>query len=1178
MQEADMRWRIIDSYFETFGLARAQFQGYHHFMGDLLEHIVRESSDITIVSPERKQKHVIQFGDVQIMYPNIKEASGNIHDIFPFEARERRMTYANPVVVNIRHTVTHYFSDEMERVVQTNVYEKMQVPLLHMPCMVKSKYCTLSKSKLRGTTHYKECPYDSGGYFVVNGNNKVLQSQLKLRVNKPYVFNGKGPTKFKYFCETRSCHETKWRSTSTLKVGITYNPGTMPEIFVMVPFVARGASPLEIPLVAMFVILGIDTPGEMMRYIFPSPDAGIEKEIIRETISPMLNNPMGKMSRDEIIKWIGMEGTKEKTHEKRLRYVLHIIFNEFLPHLGMQDDEITRTKKAFFVGMIVRKLVSVFHGIEAPDDRDDNANKRLDGPGPLLAILFRQLYRNTLKHSKAQLEKAIRAGKFVQVENFINDRRMTAGINYHFGTGNWSMTKGVNTGVVQVLNMMSCVARLSHLERHAIPINREGKASTPRMLHPTDWGIACPAETPEGGGCGLIKNKALLMHVTVGANTRTVTTTLLRLPGVEKFERLKDRGTPVFVNGNIVAYCSRPDALVARIREMRRTHNVTFELGVIRKKRGVFVTTDGGNCKQPLLRVSSLEALPHILRTTAKSDLWNELFYKGHIEYLGKEEEMSNECCVAVYAVDILSKPAGYYTHVELDPTVIFGVTALLIPFPDRNQAPRVMYQASMGKQSICMPGLNYRYMMDMHTYVLDQIAKPLVSTRIARIPAIGNLPTGLNATVAILCYSGFNQEDSILLSKSAVERGLGRVTYFRAYKDEVSSRNTEEEQFERPPDDSIGIKNANYTTIQDDGLPLVGQWMEAGDVIIGKTMTTTELTDEGVQVLRKRDRSTVLKKNEMGWVDSVMTERNKDGKPLVCVKLRSVRKPQVGDKFASRHGQKGTVGMVVPDEDMPFTSTGIRPDIIMNPHAVPSRMTIGHLMETLLGKACAMEGEYGDGTAFRQVKDGKGGYRKITVEDISNELDKNGMQRQGYEQMYCGYTGEPMKGLVFIGPTYYQRLRHMVKDKVHSRARGPVTTLVRQPMEGRSRQGGLRFGEMERDALLSHGSSRFVQDRLMDNSDKYIAPVCNKCGLFAHPAHSNRFGKSVAGRRPYCKACDSYDVHMIKLPYAFKVMVQELMGLQIAPRLRLQESGEAVEPRRRILRTKKKKFNKSVV
>ncbi|KAJ2625013.1 DNA-dependent RNA polymerase II, partial [Coemansia sp. RSA 1694] len=452
--------------------------------------------------------------------------------------------------------------------------------------------------------------------------------------------------------------------------------------------------------------------------------------------------------------------------------------------------------------------------------------------------------------------------------------------------------------------------------------------------------------------------------------------------------------------------------------------------------------------------------------------------------------------------------------------------------------SPRNTYQSAMGKQAMGIMLTNYQLRMDTLTNILYYPQKPLATTRAMDYLKFRDLPAGQNAIVGIMCYGGYNQEDSVIMNQSSIDRGLFRSLYFRTYQDEEDRQGMKDMgTFEKPtPETTLRVKLGTNEKLDEDGLIAPGTRVTGDDIIIGKTTAIPADSLELGQRTKnhtKINASKVLRSTERGIVDQVMLTTNEGGYNFVKVRIRSTRVPQMGDKFASRHGQKGTIGITYRTEDMPFSAEGVVPDIIINPHAIPSRMTIGHLVECLLSKLSTLIGSEGDATPFTDV----------TVEAISRELLERGYQPRGFEVMYNGHTGRKLAAQVFLGPTYYQRLKHMVDDKIHSRARGPLQILTRQPVEGRARDGGLRFGEMERDVMIAHGVAQFLKERLFDVSDAYRVHVCDLCGLMVVASlKKNQFE---------CRACNNKTrISQVHIPYACKLLFQELMSMNIAPRL----------------------------
>ena len=450
----------------------------------------------------------------------------------------------------------------------------------------------------------------------------------------------------------------------------------------------------------------------------------------------------------------------------------------------------------------------------------------------------------------------------------------------------------------------------------------------------------------------------------------------------------------------------------------------------------------------------------------------------------------------------------------------------------------------AMGKQAMGVYATNYDKRMDKTAYVLNYPTRPLVDTRLMNFIHLNNIPSGCQIHVAIMTHTGYNQEDSVLINRASLDRGLFMATIYHTEKDE--DKNIIRDEIIRCKPDKTktkGIKFGNYDKLNGQGFIPENERVENRDVIIAKIIPIKENRNDPTKIIKYEDQSKTFRTTEETYIDKNYTGRNGDGYNFAKVRVRILRKPVMGDKISSRHGQKGTLGNIIPEEDMPFTKDGLRPDIIINPHAIPSRMTIAQLKETLLGKVLIELGMFGDGTSFGN----------LDVKTISKELQKLGYESYGNELLYNGLTGEQLETNIFLGPVFYQRLKHMVNDKQHSRSIGPMVNLTRQPAEGRSRDGGFRIGEMERDVMIAHGMSRFCRERLYDVSDKYSVHVCKKCGLIAsyNDGNNNRMYASADFTIHLCKTCgNNTDFAKVEVPYAYKLMAQELQTINIVPRI----------------------------
>jgi DNA-directed RNA polymerase beta subunit len=656
--------------------------------------------------------------------------------------------------------------------------------------------------------------------------------------------------------------------------------------------------------------------------------------------------------------------------------------------------------------------------------------------------------------------------------------------------------------------------------------------------------------TPEGQSVGVVKNLSYMSHITIYSNSLPLYEYVApyitpledgTLSSGELFNKVK-----VFINGAWIGTTENAIELYEMLKDKKYKGIINIYTSIIFDYvlKEIRVCNDGGRLTRPLLRVKNNNILltyPIIDQLKNGELNWNHLLTSSSIEnsvieYIDPEEQ--SWAMISTKPKHIIQQTENEhykYTHCEIHPSAIFGILASCIPFPEHNQSPRNTYQCAQGKQAMGVFATNYENRMDKTAYVLNYPARPLVDTRLMNMIDLNKIPSGCNVIVAIMTHTGYNQEDSLLFNKGSVDRGLFVTTIYHTEKDEDKQKINGDEEIRCKPDPTKtkGMKMGNYNKVNSKGVIPENTIVENRDIIISKVTPIKENRNDHTKVIKFEDQSKIYRTAEETYVDKNYIDRNGEGYNFAKIRLRTVRKPVIGDKFSSRHGQKGTIGNIIPEADIPFTANGQKPDIIINPHAIPSRMTIGQLKETVLGKVLVELGLFGDGTSFGE----------FDVKDICKYLLEAGYESHGNELLYNGLTGEQHECSIFMGPVFYQRLKHMVNDKSHSRSIGPMVNLTRQPAEGRSRDGGLRFGEMEKDAMVSHGAARFTRGRMYDVSDKYSVYICKKCGLVA--SYNNDM------HIHYCRTCDNRaDFAYVEIPYACKLLFQELITMNIAPRV----------------------------
>ena len=1120
MIDTELINHVIDKYFKRDNVFIShQIDSYDNLIDNILPDIISNIFPISIAVNKSDIKNIeLSVSNIKLERPYFTEKNGCRNVMTPNIARLRKDTYSLKVIVDISvKTVT----DE-----SSVINEITNIVLCKIPIVVRSKYCVYKEDI------YSECKYDTGGYTIVNGNEKVLITQEKVVPNVIHLyFSPNNNTRYKFLSEVKSSSPECYGvvKTTTLKLtnkSLIYGNS----IFVKFPRIKK-----DIPISVVFRALGCLTDKEILYHIIDNDGSETDKVMNKLFHNSLINNE-GVYTEMDAISYISKHINVTNysfSNDIKIDYTKNIIKKDLLPHL---DSDY---KKIHYLGVMVNRLLKFSLGLISPSNRDGYLNKRMEVAGVLMGNLIYQGMNKISKDIKLYITKNINSDLLSLKDNqIINELNISKIINPNYienilksalATGNWGMKNTINRqGVSQVLNRLTFMSTLSHLRRISTPIDSSGKLIGPRKLQNTQWGYICPSETPEGHSIGVVKNLSVTCEITNDITSSPIIYYLqdmfTDLSEIDIYTFNKNDNTKLFVNGDLIGYIQEPDKFVKEFKSHRKNkcihHHSSIYWEILLNSINIY--TDKGRCTRPLLidRVNTKKEIEGF-----KNLSWNEIMADHYVEYIDFHEV--ENCLLAIDTKDTSKK----YTHYELDPSFILGVMASSIPFLNHNQAPRNTYQSAMGKQAIGVPMTNCMKRYDTFSHILYYPQKPLVKTKMMNYFNYDHLPSGINVIVAIATYGGYNQEDSVILNQSAIDRGLFSSTFYRTYKDEEKKDQLTglEDNFCSPDKDKLLFpKPCNYDKLTENGVVKPNTYVSSDDIIIGKT---TPISDKKSDYLY-RDSSISPRSNESGFIDDNLIGINNDGFRFCNTRLRKTKIPQIGDKFSSRHGQKGTCGMVYRQEDMPRTKDGIVPDIIMNPHAVPSRMTIAQLLECILGKTGCQYGYDGDGTGFNQTD----------VNDIIRTLESGGYEGSGNEVLYDGFTGEQLKTSIYIGPTYYQRLKHMSADKVHSRANGPVVSMTRQPAEGRLSHGGLRFGEMERDCMIAHGASYFLKERLMDVSDKYSVYICNDCKMIAVGNNKENIYE--------CKKCSNYgDFTKIYIPYACKLLFQELMAMSIGPR-----------------------------
>ena len=1243
----NISWKLIDKYFKDNpnNLVSHHLESFNDFFSHGINRIFRENNPIRFIEREEDVTKGSNRNEC-LLYLGGKDGSkiyygkpviyddNNAHYMFPNDARLRNMTYGITIHYDVEVDFIYYNGDDRKEYSKT--LEKIY--LGRFPIMLQSDLCILNTLNKDVRFNMGECRNDYGGYFIIDGKEKVIISQEKFADNMLYIKVNKEDDNYSHSAEIRSVSEDTSKPIRTTSVKIVAPSPTLSnnQIVVSVPNVKQ-----PVPLFILMRALGIISDKEIIETCLLTnldDEYENEKNPYIDLFIPSVHDANKIFNQKNALQFIA-----ELTKRGTVSGVLEILSDYFLPHVG----ELNFLEKAYFVGYMVNRLLKVYTKEEKPTDRDNFRFKRVELSGTLIYDLFREYYLIQKKditrkideeyyYNKGQYKddddftrkerKQIKTKGRKQEqeqeqdfsnkykENFISliedntkkyfkDRIVEQGFKKAF-KGNWgSEAHTKRLGAVQDLNRLSWNTFISHLRKINLPLDASAKVVGPRLLNSSQWGFIDPIDTPDGGNIGLHKHMSISTYITSGSSGYPIIkwlriNTPMRILLECSPEQLGS-SSKVIVNGRWIGVIDTPIEFVNEIKLYRRNGIIPIYTSISfdYQHKEVNIYSDAGRLTRPIYYIENDRL--SFDRKSVKGDLdsgnitWEQIISgfmeksdenfktknnriydvetlyngigrdklvmleklltnKSVVDYVDTSEEES--ALIAVSLEDL--QKSKWYTHMEIDPSLILGVMGNMIIYPENNPVTRNSFSCGQSKQAVSVYHSNYQMRIDKTGVILNYGQTPLIKSRYLEYINNEEQPYGVNAIVAIMSYTGYNVEDAILINEAAIHRGIFRTTYYSSYETrEESSKitgSTSSKFLNVEKNNVIGKKQGyDYSFLDEYGLVKENTELNDKIILIGKVNSSTNAKD----VLL--DDSVKTKKGQLGFVDKSFITLGEEGFNVAKVRVREERLPAIGDKMASRAGQKGTLGLIIPEEDMPFTDDGIRPDLIINPHALPSRMTIGQIVESLFGKVCVSYGAFGDCTAFQVKGSNYSTYASLLV--------NAGFHSSGNQILYNGMNGEQLAADIYMGPTYYMRLKHMVKDKINYRARGPNTALTRQPVQGRANDGGLRIGEMERDGVLAHGMSYFLNESFMVRGEKqsYYIAVCNKTGaiaiynepknLFLSPYSDGpiKFNVNPDGSQSILNLSRfGRSFSILRVPYAFKLLIHELQVMNVQMRI----------------------------
>ena len=1202
---------LLQTYFSTYTypFTRHHIDSFDQFISQDIPAILKTNNPLLILKePHVGNPNMYQFrteifiggfegNEIEIGTPTVRYKNGEeIRVLFPNEARLRNLTYASTVyaTIAIRVTITMPGQEPME----PKILEYKRMPLFQIPILLHSRYCLLHNKPASFLREAGECPQDQGGYFIVGGSEKILITKQEQSFNTLYVKKQKLNPKVETYGSISSLSPI----TRQVKMVNMYWMRNTDSLQVTLPFVRK-----PVPLFVLFRAMGVQSDEDILRLIYPDLESGEAKQMIPLLLPSIAEaNPfLDQYSAIQFIKAMTKAFSEEAVYD--------ILYNKTFIHITDKQGG----NRVHFLAECVRKFMRVHTHVDPATDKDDTRNQRCLTSGVLIRMLFTNAYSIWLKAVRKSIDntymynRGIYGGeKFMNVFSTGNlqklfitpeiDREETISLTELIlkgFRGKWVTGASVGDekqGVLQQLSRLSYMDFMSHCRRLNLNFDTGMKLTSPRQLHTSQYGYFCTNETPGGASIGITKNFSLMTMVSTASQPDPISTFLLKrgwlYPCSSMRYDLQRLAVPVFINNGIIGYTLKPFEVTKVLKYMKWTGCLPSfcSVGFSIRNRNIFIYTDEGRPLRPLIHLGEKGSYPKEALQASRS--WRELimgtypptlnfdisntsfldpFYErsgripieeyltelsphiGLVEYIDPYEQ--NESYIASFPEEIEEET----THCEIHPCTIVSVVNGMIPFANFNQSPRNQLSCSQSKQAVSLYATNFQDRFDNSVNILCYGESPIVRTLQYDMLGEGSMPYGNNIIMAIMPFHGYNRDDGIIFNLDAMQRGLFRNINYRSYEtfeeiDKKSNTSTHVANPLRVPAWTDLKPGCDYTKLDERGIIKVGEIVDENTVLVGKYIQ--ERSGGG----KIKDASLTPQVWTSGRVESVAVLYDPLGLMLVKVRITQDRTPELGDKFSTRHGQKGTIGMLYRAHDMPRTASGVVPDIVVNPHCIPSRMTVAQLMEMLFGTVCWKNTMIGDATVFMSDKGAPEAIGRILE-------DQFGLEKAGNEIVYDGESGVQVPTNIFMGPVYGMRLKHMVEDKWNARAEGRREQRTHQPTGGRGNQGGLRIGEMDRDTLIGHGISGFLRESMMERADKSTLRVCNGCGTI--PIYNEKQKLFV------CSLCDGpvkfvgdssqhlellptakrtfATSSLVEMPYATKLLIDECetylnMGMRI--------------------------------